>query len=278
MDEFEAFRSRLKQEENDLSKLKEMPVTNRYIAVCDILGFKGLIKREGLVELNHHYTYLLSRAFVHMGVSPLAREVFTGSRPDELGYAVFSDTILIWSAAIDRSALSVHHATEFFYAAANLLNNASTRIPMRAGIAYGEVLINPRHSLYMGQPIVDAHLLEMSQNWIGGACDSSCHLAPGFHEACMESLVLWEEVPLKRGLCEMFALNWPPGINSGTYDDAFTTMRTEAPLEAKDKYDESLKFAKKYCYVPWRSTNRAWHAPDEKGKIVVHPPLYNPLK
>ena len=44
---------------------------------------------------------------------------------------------------------------------------ADTRL--RSGVSYGEVFIDAENSIYVGQPLIQAYLLEQAQEWSGGA-------------------------------------------------------------------------------------------------------------
>lgn len=270
------FKQRIAATSVHVSSSAGLTSTKRFIAVCDILGFKELIRTLGLKAVQERYTRVLESAFRHAGTSALSAEVFETIPIDcSQDYAVFSDTILIWSETMERSArMPRFPALQFFMAVNNILNSSFWELPMRVGIAYGDVIISKPHNLFLGQPIIDAHLLEGAQEWIGGACHASCHIAPGFHDVCENRLVNYLDVPTKKGFERMFALHWSPGINIGTYCNLLESMKNGAPPCAHDKYDQTLAHVKSWSLISRTTPDMHWFAPDPNGAIVEHAPRF----
>jgi hypothetical protein len=135
-----------------------------------------------------------------------------GDETDFVRAAVFSDTILLYSLPLHptRTLLDIGVTSCFFDVCSNLFAESSRHdMPLRIGIACGETYIDPEKSIFLGSPIVAAHETEQAQDWIGGACHSSCDEAPYFERACSEwrNLIRYD-VPNHSGHDSLWALNW----------------------------------------------------------------------
>lgn len=188
-------------------------ISRRFIAVCDVLGFKDMLRSKQLDEFVSRYNLVVS----NLDHTVRSNNRFLPEMTDEgdlVHAAIFSDTILIWSASMvagDSHLADLGSISVFFDTCSSIVNSGIIfGFPFRIGIAYGEVAIDPERSFFVGQPIVDAHLLEASQEWIGGACHDSCFEHPAFQGAIDRwwDLIIYD-VPLKTGFTSIPALNWP---------------------------------------------------------------------
>lgn len=85
-------------------------------------------------------------------------------------------------------------------------------MPIRIGIAYGECFIDNTRNVFLGDSIINAHLTEESQNWIGGACHKSCRNGPIFNSLILKNFFVSYNVPLKlssKTVPMNFGLTWP---------------------------------------------------------------------
>ena len=203
-------------------KKRSPSITSHFVAVCDVLGFRHLIRQNRLEDVLGKYERLV------LALAPIAR-----ANPGAFGvvrhgeyfkvplavggchYAVFSDTVLLWSkpissrgasrisprgkwAEIDpnhslsaaerrataRSASVAMIRTWSFLAAVSSLVEAglAVGVPVRGGVAYGPCVLRPSRGLFVGAPIVDAYETEQRQEWIGAACHPSCEMAATFSQ------------------------------------------------------------------------------------------------
>ncbi len=87
-----------------------------------------------------------------------------------VGFAWFSDTILLYSLEDNEEGyMKVIETASWLLS----LTIALSYYKLRIGVSYGKVYIDPESHLYLGQPIVDAFLLQEKQEWSGGALTSS---------------------------------------------------------------------------------------------------------
>lgn len=118
----------------------------------------------------------------------------------ELGIAIFSDTILLWTKDEEPESLDA------LLEVCNLLMCVTLQrdvmpLAFRIGVAFGEVWIDQASSIYMGPGIVRAYLCEQKQDWMGGAVDLSVsdglleRIDHGIQPRAMKRTVL-HDVPL----------------------------------------------------------------------------------
>lgn len=208
------------------------------VAMCDVLGFTNLVATETLEEIHRRYLALVS----HLGPHPLFR-IRTESHERELvlNRVVFSDTILFWAPAGDTMDLLPH-------VLARIMGGSIATMPLRAGLAFGECIIDPANELYIGQPIIDAYHTEQAQEWVGGAFHPSCWGRPGLREAlCRDGSAVEYAVPVKPrgslgGAGLEYALNWPALAGPDVSVDALTALEGRAGPAAQVKWQNARRF------------------------------------
>jgi len=143
-------------------------VEKAMVAVCDILGFRDLVKRSTFEELvDHHIPSILN---VQKGIPkqeasipPTHEQIFIQRL---VGHAFFSDTVLLYSLSEDK------------YGYENLIDVTMHLIAypilwpeyrFRVGISYGEFYRDAEYNVYAGKALVEGYELEKNQDWCGGA-------------------------------------------------------------------------------------------------------------
>lgn len=183
------------------------------VAVCDILGFSNTVKNSTQNELK---TYHLNniKNIIKTAFSNYKRPT---SRPQSsmevlennlLGYAYFSDTVLIYSVCDSRDGWR------------NVLNSVFYLLsyPMftplhkfRVGISHGEFHYNQKENIFIGKALVEAVELERKQEWSGAALTNDA--AQKFKGIYPEKETLIEyDVPVKQKYCKkvetLTVVNW----------------------------------------------------------------------
>lgn len=154
-----------------------MHVSDRCVAVVDILGFRERVHSGKLVELAQLLDHLVTNA-------PRITTQWSISKPGSKGEISgrermhklhFSDTLFLWSDPFPKASERQRaRLVGFLYGVAYVIDNALlSGLPLRAGVAYGPVFIHARKRIVIGQPIVDAYLAEGVQEWVGGAIHES---------------------------------------------------------------------------------------------------------
>ena len=257
------------------------------IAMCDVLGFKELLKKP--------LDYVVKKVILGLVRNALYRSIHQKEPPNDfvsleqlksdtrLDLAWFSDTILIYTREDTEECL------RRLLSAIGWLLFYTTFAPgmhFRCGISYGEIYIDQKESLYIGKPIVDAHNLEKSQVWSGGALTSTArdrlsgspwfefpydyflvdYLVPRKRPAKSDKLIIEE--------CEMLAINWITGMHLPT---AFIPWSDKNPIPYSDEWKTMPEVCEK-----WMNVNRfhievcskcrsesnieEWHSVEEKLK------------
>jgi hypothetical protein len=136
---------------------------DRYIAFCDIMGFKSLVHQyrdhhEGLYDriLDLHDT--TSRAVA------LAEEIEpTATYAGHLRAVQFSDSIVLMTKdASSVASLLITLGSMLIFRQA-----LEYSLPLRGAIAVGRATADFERSILFGQPIIDAYLLAEDQQWYG---------------------------------------------------------------------------------------------------------------
>jgi hypothetical protein len=218
----------------------------RFVAACDVLGFKNKLYGQPLDDLSRAYSifsHSISRVFDGHN-NPLKAAPVADS--EMVSHAIFSDTCFVWSqplcgldSLVDISAVSVFFEVLKFLTIYGIAQD----MPLRLGVAYGEVCISKRDAIYVGKPISEAYLLENSQKWVGGTCDQSCKESPLFSRVIEQWRDVVEyQVPFEFSHKSAFALNWPQLATDDTVT-RLEQMRESSPGEsAKKKYSEAINF------------------------------------
>jgi hypothetical protein len=173
-------------------------------AVLDILGFKGLLRAYGPEVLLERTMHPLNDAVANAAI---VGEVESGL-PAKVQALCLSDTVVLFrSIEWEYPALRGRHQiapTQCLRAVggavAELMKRGLTQTPpllFRGAIAYGECLVQADRQpyCYLGAPIVEAHELEVAQDWAGVALAPS---ATALVEEVRDALLFLQyPVPLK---------------------------------------------------------------------------------
>jgi hypothetical protein len=145
----------------------------RFVAVCDILGFKKLIENRDITQLVARDLALFRRlvgfALNHGEVPELPPALSAIRERARVGFAWFSDTLFVY--AMDDEDLSCRDVLESVGWLLFLTMPTSTRL--RGGISYDEFYAEPQNEIYIGSSIVEAYGLEQAQQWAGAALTES---------------------------------------------------------------------------------------------------------
>lgn len=190
-----------------------------FIAVCDILGFRSLVMTRGLEDLMASelswFRRLLAFSVVHGDVPDLPPELSVLRNQGKVGFAWFSDTILVY--ALDDDDLSCRKVLETVGWLLFTTMTSSTRI--RAGIAYGEFYADPTNELYVGPALVEAYELEQAQAWAGAVLTECAAARLPDRTSSGQRLQWWVceyPAPLKscaRVSCSNLVVDWTQGIH-----------------------------------------------------------------
>jgi hypothetical protein len=217
-----------------------MPSAQYLVAMCDVLGFTQLVATTALDDIHKRYLALVEKLephpFFRIASGTYAREI-------ALNRMVFSDTILYWAPAGDTMELLP-------VVLGQIIGQTLSSMPLRAGLAFGECIIDPAREIYIGQPIIDAYYTEKEQEWVGGAFHPSCWQQRGLLEVLCkghERSAVKYPVPVKArgsagGVRLEYALNWPVLAGPDFSVEELTALEDRAPPGAKVKWQNTRHF------------------------------------
>ena len=217
----------------------------RFVALCDILGFKSLVRTTSLDRLLESDLGFLRRIMGHalgQGEFPADPPQLQALRAQgRTGFAWFSDTVLIYGKDNHEDSRRAVLETVGWL----LFESVRTRTRMRAGVAYGDFHADPENELFVGPAIVDAYELEQAQEWMGGALTPSAaeQVPPRTTSGARYQWWVCEySVPLKAHSSvnpSALAINWTQGIHNPGFQLHWSRERAE-PSEAERARDISL--------------------------------------
>jgi len=196
-------------------------ITNRTVAVCDILGFRNLVLTHQLNAVVERILPFFSKILhhsTHQGEFPLTppslKELKSQTR---VGLAWFSDTIILYS--FEDTNEDFRRVIE----AVGWLIFETMSIPytrVRAAVSYGDLFVDEQNGLYIGAPIIEAYELQSIQQWVGGALAPSAAGRIPTQDLARNPLDWWlteYPIPLKchdpRFINTRFAIDWTKGIH-----------------------------------------------------------------
>jgi hypothetical protein len=181
------------------SEKSEWPITaNRFVAVLDIMGFTDLVARRPHEEVVSSFKTLLSMTDENINLFNGALEI----KDYSIRKAAFSDTIVFISKGDSLSDLQhmAHNLWTF------QLNAFSLQLPTKGAVSHGMVTADFDSSIYVGQPIIDAFLLQGQLHYYGVILDNHTDkriatmedwLESGLREEVIEEQFPKEDTPLK---------------------------------------------------------------------------------
>ncbi len=182
---------------------------NRIVLYLDIMGFKDLVQKVDPKSLHTHLKEAISFAseMKHIGYADLERAGFR--KFPEIKSQVFSDSIVFTSEGI--STADIYTITK----GAKWVSSAlfQHHITFRGAIACGNMTYDDQNSIFFGQPLIDAYLLEQQLDLFGITVHHSFEglLKHSFKKKkCEDSLQDYVPYPIKtsKGKATHLVLDW----------------------------------------------------------------------
>ena len=146
--------------------------TNRYVAYIDIMGFKDMILRT---DHNDIYDMMLS---IHKKVYSNANVKWTEETTDLVKATNYSDSIIIYSKDDSQNSLESFICTVSAFASDLLVEG----IPYKGAVAFGVMTFDIGNSIFFGQPLIDAFLLQEELEFYGIIAHGSIENEIGKHK------------------------------------------------------------------------------------------------
>lgn len=179
------------------------------VAVCDILGYSNLIKETPHSEVVSYHIENMQTAlrssipnFPNQPTDVTSEQIFIEGL---VGFATFSDTVLLYSLQDDRRGYRAVIEASTRLLARHIL---WPTLRFRIGIAYGEFHADPNRNIFVGKALVEAHELERRQDWCGAALTDNAYAQILDSSTDREWLVPYD-VPIRGGSKEShMVINW----------------------------------------------------------------------
>ena len=232
--------------------LVNIMIDKRLIAVCDILGFKKMIRSNPLGFFTANViSYFLKALYYSVNKKdppPIPPSLSMLRHESSVGLAWFSDTFLMYAKDdTDESCRQLIETIAWLLFATNLTHP----IKIRSGISYGEVYLDEENEIFVGAPIVDAYEFQEQQNWSGGALDKSAYARIPSHVIKTNPFdwyLIPYDVPVKPPVNDLFlAIDWTRGIHR-YYNFPWLEKNAEPTQEEQE--------TKKDIIIKWRNTKK----------------------
>ena len=140
---------------------------NRLVALIDIMGFKDMVARSPHEQI---YDMMLN---VNKNIQKSVGIKWTNTSQGLVNTTSYSDSIMLYSK---NSNLDSFNA--FANSVALLTNDLlSDCIPHKGSIAFGEMTLDIKNSIFFGQPLIDAFLLQEELKFYGIVLHASAEQA-----------------------------------------------------------------------------------------------------
>jgi len=177
--------------------------TNRYVGFVDIMGFKDMLTR-----LSHNEVYDIMKK-VAKSVSSV-QSVFSVDYESEADIDVnvtmmlYSDSIMIYTRDDQQ------HSLENLVASISTLSDSlfSDGIPHKGAIAFGQMTLDFANSIFFGQPLVDAYLLQEELKFYGIAVHGTAEKSEDIFD---DESIFEYNCPLKNGSAKHLTI--APGVS-----------------------------------------------------------------
>ena len=216
--------------------------SEKIVLLLDIMGFKNLVKDEFLEKI-YLKLYKIFARFQNLDKGYTLK--------DKVWVELFSDTIIV--IIDDSSEASVFMLNLFV---SEIMRDAlELGILFRGAIAKGKVIVDKKHHICFGQPIIDAYLLEEEQSWFGISCHPSAEsifinnidkldVTEADGDKYSLPLFTYYNVPLKNEAKKLLVCAWfnYPGISVKEVISNINILKENAPSKVYNYYDETLRF------------------------------------
>ncbi|WP_154669987.1 hypothetical protein [Flavobacterium silvisoli] len=143
---------------------------NRYIGFMDVMGFKDMVARKSHEEVGRmlHQMSFMKDILQRVIVSPLKEKNEMFEREERVKSITFSDSVLFVTKDDSLSDLLILSSVLEIFQEAAIQRGA----PTKGAISFGRLTADFEKSLFYGQPLIDAYLLQDQLNYYGIIVDN----------------------------------------------------------------------------------------------------------
>ncbi len=230
--------------------IPQPPCPQRTVAFLDMLGFRQAVLTTPISELAAKYEQRISEA------DAMNRRVNLAANHPSLFPThptgaplcqrfIFSDSIILVS--IDDQAISALKLLVYAWRLSQAF--IAFQMPLRGGIAFGDLYSNPQTNICLGRALTTAYELEQAQAWIGVALHPSVQdqfpdiLSPNkAPHGLLDDIFLKYPVPMKDGSSQnLRTLNWR--FNLVVEKGTRSLFVNDGPQQVMQKVENTLKYA-----------------------------------
>jgi hypothetical protein len=175
----------------DANKQEWEVTTQRFVGFLDIMGFKDLVARNSHEDI---YSIMIS---IKDKITKWEEVYAKGGQISELiKITIYSDSIMIYSKNNSLDCLSL------FVGTINTITNSLFKagIPHKGACACGVMTLDLDNSIFFGQPLIDAYLLETEIKFYGIVAHSSFENETLLHKSNLADLnVFYYLCPFEKG-------------------------------------------------------------------------------
>ena len=198
--------------------------TNRFVAFIDIMGFKDMVARTPHDKI---YEMMKNIEFTQKAVTNYE---WTDNKLNLVKTTAYSDSIMVYSKD-DSSDATYSFLCSVCSLSMDLLKDS---IPHKGAIAFGKMTSDWKRSIFFGQPLIDAYLLQEELYFYGILIHGSAEEKIEFHKI--------KDIFLKNYLC--------PLKNGSSNHLVFDPPAVHLNIPADESYRESVyNGIKKLRYV-----------------------------
>ncbi len=144
------------KEKLDTTAEKWEVTTNRFVAFFDIMGFKDMVQRNSHEEIFDKLENLKNVLDVLEKVSGFKFLEKFGIAEYQTKAITFSDSIVFFSKGDEPKDAAKILIDSYSF----LLHSIKKGVPIKGALSYGRISVDFENSLFFGQPIIDAFLLQ----------------------------------------------------------------------------------------------------------------------
>ena len=233
---------------------------NRFIAFLDIVGFKDFLSRNkhshvmSVIEKLHKIVEESSASELTIDENQVKQGELNinkiGTIKPLIKTFMFSDSILLISA--DDSYFSelmiVLRVNNLIYNSVKL-DNPLEPLPLKGAVAYGEMTADLEKLIFVGQPLIDAYLLQEELAFYGTLYHHTAEkysysiIKPtNFHDKIDK---IEYDVPFKKNKSNHFIANWSSLIKSDTeLSDIIHNLKCRTSGGLRHEIDNTEKYLK----------------------------------
>lgn len=182
-----------KQKKKESDKFKWEVTSNRFVGIIDVMGFKDLVARNSH-EVVYEMMKKVSKA-MEVNQSVFSVDYESDGFDANIIMMTYSDSIMVYSRDNSDSCL------ENFVASVSALSEDLFKagIPHKGAVAFGKMTLDFENSIFFGQPLIDAYLLQDEFKLYGIVAHASAEFENDF---TLDQTVIEYNCPFNNGFAK----------------------------------------------------------------------------